>query len=215
MQYNYLHMALIHVNLRYLQYSHVHCANTPLKFCCMSTLWNPNRATQFTIAASHHRVWVDGPMTRWCDDNGAMVRQWDGDGAMTRWRWCDRTSLHRYIVPSPSHCRTGHRVIVFAPSLHRLYKSAVRFCSIVQFMSTFRYLVYSALPKRTQKYRNFKISKKLYVIAANYSTPAPKLHDFLKEFFENLTIQHLNERSKFWIFCINLDGFNPILKAQF
>ena len=27
------------------------------------------------IATSHHRGWVDGPMTRWCDDNGAMVRQ--------------------------------------------------------------------------------------------------------------------------------------------
>ena len=140
------------------------CANTPLKFCCMSTLWNPNRATQFTFAALHHRVWVTRSMDRWRDGAMTMTRWYDSEMAMVRWHDDDGAIEHRFIaiVPSPSHCRTSHRVMVFAPSLHRLYKGTVRFCNILQFMSTFRYLVYSALPfKSTQKYRKFKKSKKL------------------------------------------------------
>ena len=42
-------------------------------------VWNPDRATQLTIVPSHHRVCVDGAMTM------AMVRQCDGDGALTRY----------------------------------------------------------------------------------------------------------------------------------
>lgn len=44
---------------------------------------NPDRATPVSIIPSHHPVWVDKAMTRWCDDDDALVRQCDGDLAMT------------------------------------------------------------------------------------------------------------------------------------
>ena len=87
----------------------------------LETLCNLDRATQFTIVPSHHRVWVDGAMTmaRWFDDDDAMVWQCDGDGAMTRLRWCDRimTMKRCSIAPSASH----HRYRVIAPSRYRLF----------------------------------------------------------------------------------------------
>ena len=77
-------------------------SNIPRYFCFV---WNPDMAMHFTIAPSYHRLvgrWCDGAMTmtRWRDDDDAMVRwrdsamvRWrDGaiarwsDGAMTRWR---------------------------------------------------------------------------------------------------------------------------------
>ena len=70
-------------------------------------------------------------MTQSCDDDDAMVRQCDGDGAMTRWRWYngDEAMLYRTIVIALSHHRhidlfahvmfEQNRAIVFAPSLYR------------------------------------------------------------------------------------------------
>ena len=71
-------------------------------------LWNPDRATYFTMVPSHHRVWVDGAITRWCDVNDAMVRQCGGDGVMKRWHNDDGTmaTTRCSIAPSLSCHRT-------------------------------------------------------------------------------------------------------------
>ena len=55
--------------------------------------------------SSLHRVWVDGAMTRRCDDDDAMVRQCDG-------RDTHGAIQHRFITLVLSY----HRVIVIAPS---------------------------------------------------------------------------------------------------
>ena len=46
----------------------------------MSEIWNPDRATQFTIVPSHHA----SSLGQWSDDDDAIIRQGDGDGAITR-----------------------------------------------------------------------------------------------------------------------------------
>ena len=76
-----------------------------------SNLWNPDRVTQFTFVPSHHRVWVDGAMTRWCDR--AMMRCCNNEDAMTWWRWCDTCSTmtikRRSIAPLLSRHRAHMR----------------------------------------------------------------------------------------------------------
>ena len=47
---------------------------------------NPERATQVSIIPSHHRVWIDGAMTRWYDSAMAMVRGHDDDDAIVLWQ---------------------------------------------------------------------------------------------------------------------------------
>ena len=59
---------------------------------------------------SYHRVWVDGAMSRWWDDDAmvrwrTMVRQCDGDGAMTRWRWCGGSMAMKRCSITPSLLR--------------------------------------------------------------------------------------------------------------
>ena len=73
-----------------------------------------DRATQFTIAPSQNRVWVDVVMTRWynsawrwCDVDCAMVWRAMGNEAM----------FYRSIVIASSH----HRYRVVAPSRYRLF----------------------------------------------------------------------------------------------
>ena len=83
----------------------------------LETLCNLDRATQFTIVPSHHRVWVDGAMTmaRWFDDDDAMVwrcamatvRWHDYADAIELWQWSNALSRHR------------HRTIVIASLHHR------------------------------------------------------------------------------------------------
>ena len=54
-----------------------------MHFRFMSEIWITDRATEFTIVPSYHRVWVDGAktmtrrtmaVTRWYDRAMAMVR---------------------------------------------------------------------------------------------------------------------------------------------
>ena len=65
---------------------------------CNANVWNPDKATQFTIVLSHHRVWVDGAMTRRSDVDGAIVR-WRFD-AMVRRRYNDGAIEHYFITIS-------------------------------------------------------------------------------------------------------------------
>ena len=73
----------------------------------MAMRWNPNRATQFTTVASHHRVRVDGAITWWCYDNSTMVWWRWRNGSSVRWWWCGAPWRHRYHIIAPSwsqHC---------------------------------------------------------------------------------------------------------------
>ena len=64
-----------------------------LNFCFKAFRVKQQESTQIIKNYYTIEVWVDGEMTRWCDDDGAiivtvaMVRQCAGDSAMTR--WCD------------------------------------------------------------------------------------------------------------------------------
>ena len=76
----------------------------------------------FTIVPSHNCVWVDGAMTRCCDDDGAMtMTRWyeycAGDGAKTQWWWCDRIMAMKRWSIAPSVLR--HRTILISSSHHR------------------------------------------------------------------------------------------------
>ena len=97
----------------------------------------------FTIVPSHHRVWVDGTITRcpvrWQWRNGATVRwqcRWC-DETMKRWRWYDtkRCSIapslscnnqvvvlgaRSFVAPGENivSSSSNHRAIIIAPSRH-------------------------------------------------------------------------------------------------
>ena len=92
--------------------------------CPLPSLWNPDRATQFTVVPSHHQVLVDEAMMQWCKDD-ARVRQCDGVGddyAMVRWQWSNALSHHHYGVIAPSSTRFGHFFghTLFEENSHRI-----------------------------------------------------------------------------------------------